>query len=144
MTSPGRPHATILAHHLYDFAECEHRVALDATLDRSLRTPPDEAMLLLLEHGQKFEREVVEPLGYPSISVEDGDWSGAFARTLSLMRDGVAGIDQGVLLDGARLARPDLLERVPGRSALGEFHYVPGDVKSARTARSTRTERACR
>ena len=136
MTSPRRPHATILAHHLYDFAECEHRVALDATLDRELRTQPDEAMLLLLEHGQRFEREVVEPLGYPAIEVVDGDWEAAFTRTLSLMREGVAGIDQGVLLDGARLARPDLLERVPGSSALGEFQDIPGDVKSARTTRS--------
>ena len=136
MASPARSRATILAHHLYDFAECEHRVALDATLDRELRTPPDDAMALLLEHGRRFEREVVEPLGYPAVEVEHGDWDGAFARTRALMREGVAGIDQGVLLDGARLARPDLLERAHGESALGAFHYVPGDVKSARTTRS--------
>ena len=136
MASPARSRATILAHHLYDFAECEHRVALDATLDRELRTPPDDAMALLLEHGQRFEREVVEPLGYAAVEVEHGDWDGAFAQTCALMRAGVAGIDQSVLLDGARLARPDLLERTPGASSLGDFHYVPGDVKSARTTRS--------
>lgn len=136
MASPARLRATILAHHLYDFAECDHRIALDATLDRQRRTPPDDAMTMLFEHGQRFEREVVEPLGYPAVEVENGDWDAAFARTCALMREGVAGIDQGVLLDGARLARPDLLERVPGRSLLGEFHYVPGDVKSARTVRS--------
>ena len=121
MASPTRSRATILAHHLYDFAECEHRVALDATLDRTQRTEPDEAMLLLLEHGQRFEREGVEPLGYQVVEVEDGDWDEAFQRTLSLMREGVAGIDQGVLRDGARLARPDLLERAPGPSALGRL-----------------------
>ena len=136
MASPARTRATILAHHLYDFAECDHRVALDATLDREQRTEPDEAMVLLFEHGQRFEREIVEPLGYPAVEVERDDWKGAFVRTLELMRAGVSGIDQGVLLDGARLARPDLLERVPGESALGEFHYIPGDVKSARTTRS--------
>jgi uncharacterized protein len=136
MASPARSRATILAHHLYDFAECDHRVALDAVLDREQRTPPDEAMSLLFEQGQRFEREFVEPLGYPTVEVERGNWEGTFARTLELMRAGVAGIDQGVLLDGARLARPDLLERVPGASALGEFHYIPGDVKSARTTRS--------
>ena len=136
MASPARSRATILAHHLYDFAECEHRVALDATLDRELRTPPDDAMTLLFEHGRRFEREVVEPLGYPAVDVEGGEWVSAFARTRELMRDGVAGIDQGVLLDGARLARPDLLERAPGESTLGAFHYIPGDVKSARTTRS--------
>jgi len=136
MASPARSRATILAHHLYDFAECEHRVALDATLDRERRTPPDEAMALLLEHGKRFERQVVEPLGYPAVDVVHGDWEGAFARTLALMREGVAGIDQGVLINGERLARPDLLERAQGPSSLGDFHYVPGDVKSARTTRS--------
>jgi len=136
MASPSRSHATILAHHLYDFAECEHRVALDATLDRDRRTPPDEAMALLLEHGRRFEREIVEPLDYPAIGVVHGAWDEAFARTVGLMRQGVAGIDQGVLIDGDRLARPDLLERAPGASSLGEFHYIPGDVKSARTTRS--------
>lgn len=136
MASPARTSATTLAHHLYDFAECDHRITLDATLDRALRTPPDEAMTVLFEHGQRFEREIVEPLGYPAVEVERGDWERAFGRTTELMRAGVSGIDQGVLLAGARLARPDLLERVPGASALGAFHYIPGDVKSARTTRS--------
>ena len=49
MASHTHINATILAHHLYDFAECEHRIALDVTLDKSLRTPPDAAMELLFE-----------------------------------------------------------------------------------------------
>ncbi len=136
MTSSARKGATLLAHHLYDFAECEHRIALDAKLDRKLRTPHDAAMQLLLEHGQWLERQIVEPLGYPAVEVEDGDWDGAATRTRALMREGVAGIDQGVLLGDGQLARPDLLEKVAGESALGDFLYVPGDVKSARTTRS--------
>jgi predicted RecB family nuclease len=136
MPSQARTGATILAHHLYDFAECEHRIALDASLERARQTPPDEAMELLFEHGRRFEREVVAPLGYSTVAVEDGDWAAAAEQTLALMRAGVDGIDQGALLDGGRLARPDLLERVAGASRLGEYHYVPGDVKSARTTRS--------
>jgi len=136
MPSPTRTDATILAHHLYDFAECEHRIALDVRLDKAQRTPPDAMMELLFERGRRFEREVVHPLGYPAVDVRDGEWDEAFARTVSLMREGVSGIDQGVLIDGARLARPDLLERIPGKSALGEHYYRPGDVKSARSARS--------
>ncbi|HEX4824571.1 MAG TPA: TM0106 family RecB-like putative nuclease [Candidatus Polarisedimenticolaceae bacterium] len=136
MASPTRTDATILAHHLYDFAECEHRITLDTRLDKSRRTPPDAAMELLFERGRRFEREVVEPLGYPAVDVRGGEWDEAFERTVALMREGVDGIDQGVLIDGPRLARPDLLERVSGASALGEHHYRPGDVKSARMARS--------
>ena len=136
MSVGTRANAILLAHHLYDFAECEHRIALDATLDRAERTPPDAATELLFEHGRRFERSVTEPLGYPAVEVEDGDWDGAAARTVALMREGVVGIDQGVLVAPGRLARPDLLERVQGASALGDFYYVRGTSKSALAPRS--------
>ncbi|HEX6850206.1 MAG TPA: TM0106 family RecB-like putative nuclease [Candidatus Polarisedimenticolaceae bacterium] len=128
--------ASLLAHHLYDLAICEHRVALDTRLDRSLRTPPDEAALHLFERGLALEAEVGRALGWPEITVEEGDWRGAADRTTARMRDGAPGILQGVLLGDRRLARPDLLERVEGESALGGWHYVPGDVKSAFEART--------
>lgn len=136
MPSVARSDARLLAHHLYEFVECEHRVALDARVDRAERTPPDAAMELLFEHGRAFEREVTAGLGYPSVEVRGDDWEGAFEETVALMRSGVAGIDQGVLLGPGRLARPDLLERVPGASRLGDFQYVPGDIKSALVPRS--------
>jgi hypothetical protein len=52
------------------------------------------------------------------------------------MAAGAPGIYQGVLLDDARLARPDLLRRVDGASGLGNWTYVPGDIKSALTPRT--------
>jgi len=58
LESLGR--ARLLAHHLYDLAVCEHKVALDARLDRAWRTPPDEALALLLERGNRFEAEVAD------------------------------------------------------------------------------------
>lgn len=128
--------ASLLAHHLYDLAICEHRVALDARLPRTQRTPPDEAARRLFERGLALEAEVGRGLGWPEIALEDADWIGAAERTADLMRAGAPGILQGVLLDGRRLARPDLLERVDGESALGGWHYVPGDVKSAFEART--------
>lgn len=136
MPRPSSRPARILAHHLYDLVVCDHRIALDFTLPRELRTPPDEAASLLYENGLAHERAVSDALGYAEIDVEDGDWEGAAARTLGAMRRGVPGIAQGVLLEGARLARPDLLERVDGSSRLGPWHYVPGDVKSALSPRS--------
>lgn len=126
----------LLAHHLYDLAICEHRIALDARLDRAQRTPPDEGARRLFERGLAFEQEVGRSLGWPEVVVENGDWRGAAAATLAHLRAGAPGVLQGVLLGGGRLARPDLLERVEGESALGPWHYVPGDVKSATTART--------
>lgn len=126
----------ILAHHLYEFADCEHRIALDARLPRERRTFPDEAARRLFEHGRDLERGVADTLGYPEIRVDDRDFRRAAAETEGLLRDGVRGVYQGVLLDGPALAQPDLLERVDGESALGPFHYVPGDVKAALAPRS--------
>jgi predicted RecB family nuclease len=136
METPGPDSTRILASHLYDFAVCEHRIALDVKLERSLRTPPDAAMRLLAEHGRRFEERIAKELGYPEVRVEAGDYRAAAAATLDLMRRGVPGIYQGVLLSGRKLAQPDLLERAEGASALGPFHYVAGDVKSAVAARS--------
>lgn len=128
--------ASLLAHHLYDLAICEHRVALDARLPRSQRTPPDEAARRLFERGLAFETEIGRELGWPEVVLEDADWGLAAERTADLMRSGAPGILQGVLLGERRLARPDLLERVDGESDLGDWHYVPGDVKSAFEART--------
>jgi predicted RecB family nuclease len=136
MPRPSSRPARILAHHLYDLVVCDHRIALDFTLPRDFRTPPDEAAALLHENGLAHERAVIDALGYPEIETENHDWEAAAARTLDAMRRGFPGIAQGVLIDGDRLARPDLLERVDGESRLGAWHYAPGDVKSALSPRS--------
>jgi uncharacterized protein len=136
MEKDTRKPAPVLASHLYDFVTCEHRIALDARLERSQRTPPDDETALLFKLGLRFEKRIAGELGYPEVTVESGDWLGAAGRTKELMRSGAEGIYQGVLIEGRCLAQPDFLERVPGRSSFGEFHYTPGDAKSALHARS--------
>jgi len=136
MEKAPRQRPPVLARHLYDFVTCAHRIALDARLDRSERTTPDEQTSLLFQHGRLFEESIAAELRYPEITVQSGEWEKAAEDTLSLMRNGAAGIYQGVLLDGRRLAQPDFMERVDGRSALGDYHYIPGDAKSALHARS--------
>ena len=120
----------ITASHLYDFAVCEHRVALDFSLDRSQRTPPDEALSLLMRRGRDVEHAIAGSLKYEFVEPDPSDPAAAHAKTLELMRQGVRGIYQGVLLSGRHLAIPDLMRREPGRSDLGDFHYVAGDIKS--------------
>lgn len=46
------------------------------------------------------------------------------------MTAGAERIVQGVLLGNGISGRPDLLERVPGRSYFGDFFYKPVDIKS--------------
>lgn len=136
MEHAPRKTAPVLASHLYDFVTCEHRIALDAQLDKSERTPPDEETKLLFKHGLRFERKIAGDLGYPEVTVEPGRWLEARDETIEHMRSGVDGIYQGVLIDGRCLAQPDFLDRVPGRSDFGDFLYAPGDAKSALHARS--------
>ena len=135
---PGEPAAPrrVTASQLYDFAVCEHRIALDARLDRSRRAPPDAALRLLFDRGLALERALTARLGYEAVEPDPAHPEPAFRRTLELMRAGARGISQGVLLDGRALAIPDLLRRAEGPSDLGGHHYEPGDVKSGRTPRT--------
>lgn len=132
----ARRSGPITASHLYDFTVCEHRITLDFTLDRSKRTPPDEAGRRLMERGLEIERRLADATGYVRVPSQPGGHEAAFEQTFALMKEGCTGIDQGVLFSGRRLAIPDLLRRVDGESSLGSFHYVPGDIKSGIEPRS--------
>ena len=60
-----------------------------------------------------------------------GDPKKLFKATLAAMRQGSEVIYQGTLVDGDWQGRPDLLLRVDGASRLGNWHYVPVDIKAA-------------
>ncbi len=134
MTAPHVTH--IRASDLYDLALCPHRIALDRALPRDARTPPDRVTRLLLDAGIALEARIAAALGYPQPRYTFGDFAAGARATFDLMREGVGGIYQGVLLDERFLAIPDLLERRDGPSALGDWHYVPGDVKAGLTPRA--------
>ncbi|HBU28061.1 TPA: hypothetical protein DEB00_03020 [Candidatus Uhrbacteria bacterium] len=72
--------------------------------------------------------------------VEDEDQNDAFSRTVEFMRSGVQTIYGGVLVHGHWVARPDVLERVEGKSALGLYYYVAVDIKRLSDPRSIRDE----
>ena len=120
----------VRASDLYDLACCPHRPALDRRLDKSLRTPPDEATKLLLARGNEREAAFAAELGYPEPEYPRGDFAAGARRTAELMQGGAAGIYQAVLFDGEHLAIADLVEREEDGS------YAPGDIKSSLTARA--------
>src|SRR5690606_9037717 len=104
--------------------------------DRSRRRALREAEELSRQRGRELEALRTAGLGYAEPSYERDDYGAGAAQTLALLRQGVAGVTQGVLADGGFLGIPDLLRREPGASALGDFHYVVGDVKSSAGARA--------
>lgn len=71
-------------------------------------------------------------------TVTDEDQNDAFSRTVELMKQGVQTIYGGVFVHGYWVARPDLLERVEGKSAFGSYYYVAVDVKNITDPRSIR------
>lgn len=126
----------ITASHLYDFAVCDHRVALDFWLPRDRRAPVDAVTRRLFERGRELEARIAKQLGYVIVPFQPDDFAAAHRQTVALMKEGVPGIYQGVLADERRLAIPDLLRRAEGASSLGTHHYLPGDIKSGMKPRT--------
>jgi predicted RecB family nuclease len=122
--------------HLYTLPRCARAVALDLWAPRDERRPPLPEEEFLLARGRAREAEVVAELGWPQPEFAQGDYAAGARATTALLRAGVDGVLQGVLIDRVDgrldlLGIPDLLRRVDGASALGDFHYEVGDVKSS-------------
>ena len=128
--------ARLTGTHIYTFAKCPRAVALDLHGDPAQRRELTAHEAQLLARGREHEARVVAGLGYRQPEYPERDFVAGAAATVDLLRAGVAGVHQGVLLDGARLGIPDLLRREAGPSRLGDWHYVVGDVKSSKHARS--------
>ncbi|MFN7964086.1 MAG: TM0106 family RecB-like putative nuclease [Acidobacteriota bacterium] len=132
MIDPG----LVRASDLYELSECAHRIALDRRLPRDRRAIVDEGTAALLARGLALEKSVAGALNYPQPEHEVFDLEAGAAATLAMMRRGLPGIYQAVLKAERYLAIPDLIERVDGASALGDFHYIPGDIKAGLTPRA--------
>lgn len=135
MRPPSEPRA-ITGTHLYTLPRCARAVALDLSAPKDDRRPnlPEEEFLLA--RGRAREADVVAELGWPEPQFPSGDFAAGARATSALLRAGVDGVLQGILIDSADgrtdlLGIPDLLRRVPGASALGDHHYEVGDVKSS-------------
>lgn len=121
----------------YRFLQCPHwpyyeRFATDE--EKRLKRELTEAERNRLENGVAHERDVVAKLfeGRPVLEAPSAkDPEKDFETTLALMREGAPLIYQGTLTDGDWTGRPDLLERRDGESRLGNWFYVPVDVKSS-------------
>lgn len=100
------------------------RVHGEDVRDALMRTLQDEGLLREQELGLILDREYEE--------VELDDIEEAAVRTMELMKKGVQTIYKGVLLNGKYVARPDLLEKVEGKSKLGDWYYVAVDMKRSR------------
>jgi predicted RecB family nuclease len=112
-------------------SRCLHSWYLECFGDPSHKRKPDAGLLLMFERGIEHERECVATLK----KVVEPDWDGkdfkaGFQSTLALMAEGHPWIYQGILWRDLGAGVPDLLKKVGRTSKLGEYTYVPVDVKS--------------
>ncbi len=123
----------ITATHVYRYLLCEHTAMLTFHGNADRTVAPHEGLRLLLELGNRHEASWVAAncADWVASSFPERDWAAGLAATLDLMRSGVPGVLQGVLMDTDRVGKPDLLRREEGRSDLGDHHYIAGDVKSS-------------
>ncbi len=119
---------------LFDYQRCNRRAFLDLYGDPEQRDPPTDYLIKLRQDSVSHHLAVLgdRPVERPNYARYD--WTTGAAATLQLMRQGVERISQGVLMadigDGLTLvSSPDLLIRQPGYSELGDWLYVPMEIR---------------
>jgi len=126
----------------YQFLKCPTWVYFNAHADETRLHEP--LMNQLQDNGLidaqrreiiSFRPDIVE------VTAEDPDE--AFAETLAFMRDGRETIYGGILIDRHWVGRPDVLEKVEGKSKLGDYYYVAADIKRAHEMRDDYKFQAC-
>jgi len=112
----------------YRYLKCPSWIFYDATKERRdnpLRSRVQDDALI-----QEQERAILVTRKSVEVSAESED--DAYAKTLELMKQGAQSIYGGVLIHGNWVAKPDLFERVSGKSTFGDYYYVACDIKRSR------------
>jgi uncharacterized protein len=103
--------------------------------DPRTKRGPSAFLKKLLADGIDHEESIYADLKPVRVSYPKGDFAAGALETLRLMQAGTPLIAQGVLVHGDRVGIPDLIERRPGTSALGDFTYEPVEIKTARAVK---------
>lgn len=124
----------------YQYATCPSWIWNDHFGDPKKKGEMPELAQKLLEQGIVHEEAFVASFTQVT-RVQKNKGESDVSATLRLMQEGAAMIYQGTIeatVDGVlHRGRPDLLERVEGKSLFGAWMYIPVDIKSARSVRDT-------
>ena len=131
--------ATDLSNHL----ACRHLTSLDLSVAYGKHSLPEWSapdLAVIQELGLRHEAAYLNFLQTSGISVEDlreiKDEREAVSQTLACMERGVGAIAQGSLAAGRWFGRPDVIQKVPKPSRLGEWSYEAYDCKLARETKA--------
>ncbi len=129
----------LTASDLFNYAKCSQRPFQDLHADPNLKVEIHPLVKLLWESGVQYEAKVIASLkkdnpdkSFAEISSDKPLSEELILQTQEAMQQGFDYIYQGVIRADKCVGRPDLLLKTPGASALGDYHYVPMDIKLAR------------
>lgn len=126
-----KPHDYLTGQDFYRFYQCPHWPYWERFGDPNLRRPLSESEEQRLADGLAHEQNIVTKIYGSFDEIETKNVDDAFAQTVELMKQGAPVIYQACLKDGEWVGRPDILEKRPGKSELGDWYYVPVEVKRA-------------
>lgn len=120
---------------LFNYQRCSRRAFLELHGDLTQRDPPSDYLRKLKQDSVEHSHSILlnyQPLHQPIYPPQD--WMAGASATWALMQQGVEHIKRGVLTrqdaNGMLLvSTPTLLVKQPGESVLGDWCYVPIDIK---------------
>ncbi|MBT5808410.1 TM0106 family RecB-like putative nuclease [Candidatus Uhrbacteria bacterium] len=133
---------TITEKTFFQYLKCANWIYFDTHTDQA--RPHVPLMQQLQDQGliHEMQRDLIsDKEDLAEVTAEDPDE--AFRQTLEFMREGRQSIYRGTLIDKHWVGNPDLLERVEGRSGLGDYYYVAADIKHTRQVRDDHMFQGC-
>ena len=120
---------------LFQYRRCRRRTYLDTYGDRTQKDPPSDYFTKLRQDSADHRQSVLAafaPLSQPAY--EKYSWQAGADATYRMMCEGIESIHRGVLIvqgpdNTLYRTEPDLLVKQPGNSWLGDWYYVPYNVK---------------
>lgn len=113
----------------YKYLKCPSWIAHEAKEEHLVE---DVLRVKLQQDGLLREKHLALLASRPMVEVVSDDLDDAAMKTLAFMEEGAQTIYRPVLQHGHWIARPDVLERVEGKSNFGDYYYVACDIKRSR------------
>jgi len=133
---------TITEKSFFQYLKCPNWVFFDAHVEA--KRPHEPLMHQLQDQGliEEMQKDLVsDRQDLAEVTAEDPD--DAFNQTLEFMREGRETIYHGCLVDKHWVGKPDILEKVEGRSVLGDYYYIAADIKRDRRLRDEHKFQGC-
>ena len=119
-------------------SECLHIYYLECFGDPSLKIEPDPGTQLIFQKGNDFEKACADSIDHLArVDWTRPHWQDGFKKTVELLKKGENWVYQGVLLKDGFFGNPDLLRRIPQKSLLGKYSYIPVDMKNHKAVKAT-------